>query len=761
MRKIRISLILEKAQKLFKKGKYSEAETEFRKVLALKPTNKKILIDIHRELGASLFYQEKHTEAEKEFHKALALKPRSKETLAGIHKWLGSVLYSQGKFAEAEAEFRKVLALKPRSKRTLAAIHGWLGLVLYSQGKFAEAEAEFRKELALKPKDKEVLADIHWLLGKVLYSQEKFAEAEAELHKALAYKPKDKEILTDIHSQLGWVLFSQEKYAEAEAELHKALALEPRDKEILADIHRQLGWILSFQKKYIEGEAEFRMALALEPRDEEILADIHHRLGYLHSFREKHIEAEEEFRKALALKPKDKEILADIHRQLGCTLSLQKKYDEAEEEFRKALVLKPADKEALIAIHYWLGVALFSQRKHIEAEEEFRKALALNPVDKEALLVIGYGLGLTISSQKKRTELETELLREASSITMPKLAPIPPITKISIIQSPSEIFIDSTSLRPSLRISPGEKKRIPFEEANLRDSIQRVFNSAFCFIDNWNEEAIENLRHNSKVLSNYVSLDSCITEEDYIVLDLSGEGIVDSPLELLHFKDNFLCLEKFIGRTCSEKQKTPNLQDTPVKMTIIANPCGTVPEAEDEAKTIKEELSDLIRNNQIRIEVINSISPLDLQKIMEEVDILHFAGHADFDPQTGKGYWLLSDNRKLTPTELATVEHPPMLIFANACESGKVKHLDQKRWFYKSLANLFIKEGFPHYIATMFPVPSSLCIPLAVDFYRELAKGKSIGESLTIARRKAYDTRNPIWVAYMLYGDPRDKIWKT
>lgn len=66
-----------------------------------------------------------------------------------------------------------------------------------------------------------------------------------------------------------------------------------------------------------------------------------------------------------------------------------------------------------------------------------------------------------------------------------------------------------------------------------------------------------------------------------------------------------------------------------------------------------------------------------------------------------------------------------------------------------------VRQGVPHYIGTIVPVPDKAAKDFAHFFYTLLAAGQSIGEALGESRRVFAESRKaPIWGCYVHYGDP-------
>jgi CHAT domain-containing protein len=165
-------------------------------------------------------------------------------------------------------------------------------------------------------------------------------------------------------------------------------------------------------------------------------------------------------------------------------------------------------------------------------------------------------------------------------------------------------------------------------------------------------------------------------------------------------------------------------------------------------------------------------------------DIIHFAGHALFNPQDPESSaWLLSDGplwAKEIRNTLAWCDSPPWLVFANACESGMDSDAAPSRYQGDvfGLATAFINQGVAAYIGPLWPIDDGVALQMASDFYSALLLERaSLGESLRFAKREAKRLvlgeegegrtggtvpRSPrtglSWAGLVLYGDPTTRL---
>jgi CHAT domain-containing protein len=181
--------------------------------------------------------------------------------------------------------------------------------------------------------------------------------------------------------------------------------------------------------------------------------------------------------------------------------------------------------------------------------------------------------------------------------------------------------------------------------------------------------------------------------------------------------------------------------------------------------------------------VLPGVPPADYFAIVDlllagEFDIVHYSGHATFDPQVpDRTGWVFKEGI-LTAHELEGMERPPQLIVANACLSSQVslrviEPPDTRARTAKSvtrgdsslvasLADEFFKQGVSDYIGVAWEIPSDPAQVFAREFYQALLQpGGKIGFALQRARTKLYDKQKDFgaaWAAYQHYGDPTRSV---
>lgn len=223
----------------------------------------------------------------------------------------------------------------------------------------------------------------------------------------------------------------------------------------------------------------------------------------------------------------------------------------------------------------------------------------------------------------------------------------------------------------------------------------------------------------------------------------------------------------------------------PLRALVIGDP-GTgdhaLPNAREEAIAVDRIMRDC------GIEVTTLIGPPDLEgkgehpefapatilnvlrELGKQYDILHFAGHADFQRAApDRAGWVFGDLQFLTARELAAAWRIPRLVVANACITGALSVPDKsgvepvpervrESRLLPGLADEFFKRGVRNYIGTAWAINTQGAVGFSRVLYTELLEnGESIGEALFRARgalRKAESTYPALWAAYRHYGEP-------
>jgi pimeloyl-ACP methyl ester carboxylesterase len=156
-------------------------------------------------------------------------------------------------------------------------------------------------------------------------------------------------------------------------------------------------------------------------------------------------------------------------------------------------------------------------------------------------------------------------------------------------------------------------------------------------------------------------------------------------------------------------------------------------------------------------------------------DLVHYAGHGDFDEEEPDRVGWVFAGGLLTPRELEQLEQVPAIVIANACLTARTSQamaaakqgVDDARSeaaLLPSLADEFFRLGVRNYVGTAWEVNDVGATLFAEEFYRAIlndvngtAGGSSFGDAVLAARQALWRQRHlygPLWAAYQHYGDP-------
>jgi CHAT domain-containing protein len=257
--------------------------------------------------------------------------------------------------------------------------------------------------------------------------------------------------------------------------------------------------------------------------------------------------------------------------------------------------------------------------------------------------------------------------------------------------------------------------------------------------------------------------ESLLAAEGRPVLLELDETLVAVPWELLHDGRAFLCRRLDLGRAVQTSQprraEGARRMGRPARMLVVcSDPRADLKGVAEEGQAIAAEMD---AHPDVLARVVSG-KPVDfVRKVVKDYDIVHYAGHADYDKQDPEASgWHLSDG-KLTARDVAALaggRPMPLLVFSNACQSSHEaawKADDPGRVF--GLANAFLLSGVRFYIGTQWEIVDAQSKAFARAFYAELARGRSMGAAVRRARESVIVAEGEGglgWASYVLYGDP-------
>ena len=244
------------------------------------------------------------------------------------------------------------------------------------------------------------------------------------------------------------------------------------------------------------------------------------------------------------------------------------------------------------------------------------------------------------------------------------------------------------------------------------------------------------------------------------------EELIYIPWELIFDGVDFFCLKFSLGRLVRSKGESAllqyrNLNDS-LRMLILANPNADLKSAYSEGLNIRNQFNHALKKVHVDFKSTN-IDKNYVKKNICDYDIVHFAGHCEFDKKTpSDSGWVLSDGvfKVEDILKMGNSCSLPALIFSNACHSALINpgfiDSEYQRANY-GMASAFLFTGVRHYIGSIRKIEDNASLVFAREFYTKLISGLSVGESLRLSKLKLtneYGLASLHWVNYLLYGDP-------
>jgi hypothetical protein len=174
-------------------------------------------------------------------------------------------------------------------------------------------------------------------------------------------------------------------------------------------------------------------------------------------------------------------------------------------------------------------------------------------------------------------------------------------------------------------------------------------------------------------------------------------------------------------------------------LVVSSRPSGVPPvSVKEETAALRAAFRGLVRAGLVRVEALPRATPARLQRRLAEggVDVLHFAGHGEYDAARREGSLLLEDERGraclvgFDALRQILCRRGLRLLFLNACESGRGGRVEWNR----GLAPALVAAGVPAVVANQYAVLDGAATSFAREFYALLARGHAIGDAAREAR---------------------------
>lgn len=250
------------AQKLMHDGKFGQADSALRQLIAADPK----AAEPHYLLAYALLREDKAADSLKEYTKAAALRRPTAAELRSValdyvllndlpdaDRWMsrslamdssdaetwytmGRLRYTQGRYGDALTCFEKTLALNPRSVKG----ENNLGLAYEALNRNEDAVRAYRTAIAWQKDDPSPSEQPLLNLAILLVHRNQTQEAQQLLEQAAKIAPKEPRI----HENLGQIYLHTDRVPDAVTEFSSAVALAPQNPRyhyLLGQAYRRSG----------------------------------------------------------------------------------------------------------------------------------------------------------------------------------------------------------------------------------------------------------------------------------------------------------------------------------------------------------------------------------------------------------------------------------------------------------------------------------------------------------------------------------------
>ncbi len=140
--------------------------------------------------------------------------------------------------------------------------------------------------------------------------------------------------------------------------------------------------------------------------------------------------------------------------------------------------------------------------------------------------------------------------------------------------------------------------------------------------------------------------------------------------------------------------------------------------------------------------------------------MLHYIGHAVYDPSAGSGFVLLEDadgnGQPVSEAQLQAILRDQAglrLVYLNACEGAQNSGVDN----FTGIAQTLVQAGVPAVIGMMQTVGDGTAAQLAGEFYESVAEGYPVDAALAEARKAIFLQDGDLsWGLPVLFSRSRD-----
>jgi protein O-GlcNAc transferase len=425
-----MSLTIQMAMDLHRQGRLSEAEVQYRSLLAKSPSQFELL----HLLGILKLQQGNLTEAVALVSKAVEINPSALDARSNLI----AALLGLGRPADALDQCNKALAFNPADGGMLYN----RGVALMQLARNDEARGDFDRVLAAKPDHVNAL----FSRAGALAAMRRHEEAIAGYDRLLSFAPRHADALTN----RGTLLAQLERDADALASFDRALAVSPDH----ADALTNRGIVLRKLMRHQEAFTSFSRALAVSPDHVGALVNRGNVLLDLH----RPEDALANFNRALARAPEDPNTLTNK----AFSLHILGRFEEALQSCDEALAADAQYASAALV----RGHVLIKLDRPGEAAASYERALAIDPDN-----LYAFGASLMAHRAACHWEHVEQLLPAVEQSIDAGITTMPPFNLLGLPVAPAvQLQCAKNFMRQRFRAEPlpfPTRQRVPSEKIRL------------------------------------------------------------------------------------------------------------------------------------------------------------------------------------------------------------------------------------------------------------------------------------------------------
>jgi CHAT domain-containing protein len=251
----------------------------------------------------------------------------------------------------------------------------------------------------------------------------------------------------------------------------------------------------------------------------------------------------------------------------------------------------------------------------------------------------------------------------------------------------------------------------------------------------------------------------------------------------MRLDNRVLCLEQPVARmpmghaVPRRAEQSRGVRDQKRFLLIWSDPFGDLSWTKQEIESIARALraepgTDVIVEEAVTNKMLN-----DRLEAGDDYDVIHYAGHARFHPTNADESALLVHARKTGRSgtqrlladhyyaeKIRRILHGQPLVFLNACQTAQIQSEQRDETGRAAppggLASAFVYGGAKACVGSLWPVRDDYAAEFAVEFYKRLLEGETIGEAMRQARTHTRDMHghSQTWSTFVLYGNPMFRL---